>query len=121
MLSGFELYPRWVPLTIKIGNCPVILGQLDFFQNYKGFSIIFLKYLDAIYYYYKSENFSNLFLHHIFESENLEFPFFYKKKFNLGSEMWKIELQKIVGNWLDELQKLYLNRIVIYKFFGILK
>ena len=49
----------------------------------------------------------------MFESKNLGYPFFYKPKFNLGSEMWKIELQKIVGNLLDELRKLYLNRIVI--------
>ena len=39
-------------------------------------------------------------LHQIYESENFRFPFFYEKKPNLGSEMQKIKLQKIVGNLL---------------------
>ena len=34
---------------------------------------------------------------------------------NLGSEMWKIKIQKILGNLLDELRKLYMNGTVIYK------
>ena len=35
--------------------------------------------------------------------------------------MWKIKLQKILGNLLDELQNLYMNGTVIYKFLAILK
>ena len=30
-----------------------------------------------------------------------------------GSEMWKIKLQKIVGNLLDKFRKLYMNGTVI--------
>ena len=33
----------------KIYVCSVILGQLEYFRNYKGFSIIFQKILTAIY------------------------------------------------------------------------
>ena len=51
--------------------------------------------------YYESEIFLFVFsLHQIYESENFRFPFFYEKKPNLGSEMQKIKLQKIVGNLL---------------------
>ena len=39
-------------------------------------------------------------LHRIFESENFRFPFLYEKQPYLGSEMWKIRLQKIVGKLL---------------------
>ena len=60
----------------KICACLVILGELESFRNYKGFSIILLKILDAIIItYYESENFSDSSLHHIFESENVWFPF----------------------------------------------
>ena len=38
---------------------------------------------------------------------------FYEKYPNMGSEMWKIKLQKIVGNLLDKLRKLYMNGMVI--------
>ena len=47
--------------------------------------------------FYESDNFSNSSLHRIFESENFRFP-------NLGSEMWKIKLQKIVGNLLGSFE-----------------
>ena len=40
--------------------------------------------------FYESENFSDSFLHRLFESENFRFPFPMKKKANLGTEMWKI-------------------------------
>ena len=36
---------------------------------------------------YESENFTDSSLHHIFESKNFRFPFFYEKEPNLGSEM----------------------------------
>ena len=47
--------------------------------------------------------------------------FFYEKYPNLGSEMWKINLQKIVRNLLGKLRKLYTNGTVIYKFLAVLK
>ena len=50
-------------------------------------------------------------LHRIFESENL-----YEKQPHLGSEscqMWKIRIQKIVGNLLHKLRKLYMDGMVM--------
>ena len=42
--------------------------------------------------YYGGENFSDSSFHHIFESENFRFPFFYRQKLpNQGSEMWKYQ------------------------------
>ena len=35
--------------------------------------------------------------------------------------MGKIQLQKIVGNLLDKLRKLYMNGTVIFKFLAFLK
>ena len=58
----------------------VILGELEPSRNYKGLQ------------YYFPENFTDSFLQHIFESENVRFPFFYEKYNNLRSEMWKIKL-----------------------------
>ena len=54
--------------------------------------------------HYEGENFSDSSFHHIFESENFRFPFFYEKYPNLASEMWncKIKLQKIVANFIDK-------------------
>ena len=47
----------------------VILGELESFRNYEGFSIIFPKILDAIGgITYESENFADFSLYHIFES-----------------------------------------------------
>ena len=60
----------------KICACLVILGELESFRNYKGFSISLLNILDAIIItYYESENFSDSSLHHILESENVRFLF----------------------------------------------
>ena len=38
----------------------------------------------------------------------------------LGSEIWKIELQKLVGNLVDKIRKLHMNRTVIQKFLAVL-
>ena len=43
----------------------------------------------------------------------LGFLFLRKISYSLGSEMWKIKLQKIVGNLLGKLRKLYMNGTVI--------
>ena len=64
----------------------------------KRASVLFPENLRCNLTYYESENFSDSFLHHSFES---------------GSEMGKSKLQKIVGRLLDELKKLYLNRTVV--------
>ena len=53
----------------KICICSVILGEMESFRNYKGFSIIFPIILDAIW----REIFSDSSLRRIFESENFSF------------------------------------------------
>ena len=53
--------------------------------------------------YYEIENYSDFFLHHIFEAENFSFLFSTKT----------IRRQKIVLNLTDKLGKLYMNRTVI--------
>ena len=59
----------------KICICSVILGELEAFRNYKGFSDIFPKILDAVEKpFYESDDFSYSPLHHIFESKNFRFP-----------------------------------------------
>ena len=47
----------------------------------------------------------------IIEAIFVKFSFFYEN--NMGSKIWEIKLQKIVGNLLDKLRKLYLNGTVI--------
>ena len=54
--------------------CSVILGELESFGNYKGFSISFPKILGAIQDLPKLI-FSDCSLRHILESENLRLPF----------------------------------------------
>ena len=44
-----------------------------------GASIYFTENFRCNLTYYQSENFTNSFLHHIFESENFRFPFFDEK------------------------------------------
>ena len=68
--------------------------------------------------FYESKNFFESSLHHIFKSENFGFP---TKNSLLGSAMRKIKLKKILGNSLDKLRKLYMNRVVILKFLAFLK
>ena len=56
-----------------------------------------------------TENFSDSSLHDLFESENVRFPFSVKHSLTVGSEIWKIKLQKTVGNLLDKLRKSVVN------------
>ena len=51
--------------------------------------------------HYESENFSDPSLHHIFECEISGFLFCTKKYPNLGNEMQKNKLKKIVGYLLE--------------------
>ena len=75
----------------KICTCLVILEELESFRNYKGFSIILQKILDAIIItYYESETFSDSSLHHIFESENVRFPFFME-----NSLTWAVKCKEL--------------------------
>ena len=63
--------------SYKIYICSVILGELEYFRNYKGFSFILPKILDVIQRITKVRILP--ILHHIFESENFRFPFFYEQ------------------------------------------
>ena len=68
-----------------------MLGELESFRNYTGFSTDFPENFRCNLTYYERNNrnsFSDSSLHYIFESENFGFPFFFYKKWpNLGSEM----------------------------------
>ena len=63
----------------KICICSAVLGELESFRNYKGFSIILPKILGAIKRITTELNFSDSSVHHIFESGNFRFPFFDEK------------------------------------------
>ena len=62
----------------KICICSVILGELESFRNYKALVLLTENFRFNLT-YYESENFTDSSLHHIFESENFSFPFFYEK------------------------------------------
>ena len=79
-------------------------------------SVLFSRKFQMHFKFYESENFFYSFFHRIFESENFTFPFSAK----LSSEMRKINLQKIVGNLLDKLRKLYMSGTVIQDFIAFL-
>ena len=51
---------------------------LSFFEI-TGASVYFTENFRYNLTHYQSENFTDSFLHHIFESENFRFPFFYEK------------------------------------------
>ena len=100
----------------KICICSVILRDFKYFWNYKNFSFIFPKILDAIYGFTNLRIFLTPISITFFNPKILGFlAFFYEKKNSSGSEMWKIKFQKIVANLLDKLRKLYnlLNGTVI--------
>ena len=83
MQSSFrsqEIHSKW---RYKTGFCSVILGDFASFRNYKGFRIIFLKILDAIYPFTNVKILSDSSLNNSFESESFMFRF----SIYLGSEM----------------------------------
>ena len=93
------MHSRW---RCKICFCSLILGELEAFRNYKGFCVIFPKSLDAIEHFTKLAIFVIPHSTVIFESESFRFPL---------STMIRLKsvLQKIVGNFLDKLRKLFPN------------
>ena len=71
----------------KIFISLAILGELESFRNYKDFSIILQKILDAILItYYESENFS--------ESENVRFPFCTKNSLTWAVKCKELKFRK---------------------------
>ena len=73
--------------------CLVIQGDFQSFGNYKGFSIIFPKMLDAIY-RFSNERIFDSYLNNIFESENLRFPFSTKDSITCGVKCQKLSFRK---------------------------
>ena len=75
----------------------------------QGLQYYFLENFRCNFTYYESENFSDSSLLHIFESEKLGFLFSTKKSLLWVVKCEKLKLQKIAGNVLDQLEKLYMN------------
>ena len=115
--SFLEIHSNW---RYKIHIRSVILGQLESFRNYQGFSIIFPKILDAILNFTKVRIFLILLAITFLNPKILGFLFL-RKMAKLRSEMRKINLQKIEGNLLDKLRKLYISGTVIQNFLAFLK
>ena len=84
----------------KICICSVILGERESSRNYQGFSSIFPKVLDAIEHIEKERIFLIPLCITILSPKILRFLFSRKKKPNPRDDLWKIKLQKIVGNLL---------------------
>ena len=71
------MHSKW---RYKICVYSVNLGELESFRNYKGFSFIIPKILDAFNENNESENYFESSLHYIFESENFRIPFYSLRK-----------------------------------------
>ena len=99
----------------KICIFSVILGELESFRNYQGLSIVFSKILDAVL------SFTKVRICLIPLPIAFSVSFFLRKQPNLGTEMRRFELQKIVGNLLHMLRKLNMNGTVNQKFLAFLK
>ena len=90
-LRSLEMHSKW---RYKICICSVIIGNLEAFRNYKGFSVIFPKRLDTIERFTKMRIF--LIPHSIiFLNPKILGFLFLRNQPNVGSKMWKIK-QKIV-------------------------
>ena len=97
----------------KICICSVIEGDFESFRNFKGFSIIFPKTVDAIHRFTNVRIFLIPISITFLNPEILGFLFL-RKRALLEEWIVKIKLQKIVGNLLDtKFRKLYMNGTVI--------
>ena len=79
------------------------------FSKFQGLQYGFPQHFRCNLTFNETENFSDSSLHDLFESENVRFPFSVKHSLTVGSEIWKIKLQKTVGNLLDKLRKSVVN------------
>ena len=77
-------------LRNQIRFCSVLLGEIESFRNYEGFSI-FPENFRCNLTWYEGENLSDSSFHHIFKSENFRFPFFYEK-YHLT---WGVKCEKL--------------------------
>ena len=83
----------------KICIYSVILGGTWVFSKLQGLQYYFSENFRCNLKFYESENFSDSSLHRSFESRK----FFFIP--NPGCEMWKIKLQKIIGNFFRQSSK----------------
>ena len=74
--------------------CLVVLGQLESFRNYLGPQYYFSENFRCNFRFYESENFSDSYLHRIFESENFRFPFSTKHRLTWGLKCEKLNFRK---------------------------
>ena len=84
--------------SYKISPVGRILGQLEYFRNYKGFSIIFPNILDAIWSFTKVWEFFLFLSPSHFRTLKCKVLFFYEKIDKNWVQSQKINLKKIVGN-----------------------
>ena len=105
----FDLQKYNLTSAIKFISVQSFYSNLSLFQITKA-SELFSRNFRCNSTFYESEFFSDS-----------SFCFFFEKQLNLGSETWKIKLQRIVGNLLHKLWKLYMNGTVIKKFLAFLK
>ena len=71
-----------------------MLGELLKSSKLQGLQYYFSENFRCNLTFYESENFFDLFLHHILESENFRFPFSKKNSSNQGSKLWKLNFRK---------------------------
>ena len=83
--------------------CSFIRGELKPFRNFKGFSIIVPKILDAIYHIMKVKNFFIPLSITFLNPKILGFLFPSKNSLACGVKCEKLKLHKIVGSLLDKL------------------
>ena len=100
VLLGIYYVEMYSKRRYKICICSVILGERESFRNYQGFSSIFPKVWDAIEHIEKERIFLILLCITILSPKILRFLFSRRKKPNPRGDLWKIKLQKIVGNLL---------------------
>ena len=98
---------RSLEMHPKICICSVILGELESFEITSASVFCSQKFYMRFNFLRKCNFFLIPLFITFFNPKNSRFFFFEKY---LSSEMWKIKLQKIVGNLLDKLRKLNMSR-----------
>ena len=90
-------------------------------DNFSLFEIIRASALFSRKIQFPIESFRKVRILSYFRFRKFQDSFLYEKQLNLGSEMEKIKLQKIVRNLLDKLRKLYMHGTVSQKYLAFLK
>ena len=119
--------------------CSVILGELESFRNYKGFSQPEFHPITSSRYYSLSNvciyfrkfqvhlknlrklDFSDCSVRRILESENLRFPFSAKNNVNWVVKHEELKFRKSQGIYKISFENLYMNGSFIQRFLAVLK